>query len=514
MNRIGDKEMTLNRWKWLGSILVVVGLGAPAYADAPTTETQCADGKDNDADSMLDCADADCAKDPACQPDGGPENTDARCSDWIDNDDNGHTDCDDSGCNAAGISACQGSWDDEGAGGGGGDSLLSKLKPGESLEDLMNRFGDKSGENTNELCADGFDNDNDGMIDCADAGCRFDPSVQVCRESPGMRFSIVSQLTNAYDIEKKTMDTRFTALQLRVFGPIPMIQDSFFLLSMRTERTPRLTFAMFQVPLGKGHFLNVNSGGGGLSTALIRSQQKQLLIDPAYYLFNAFEQGNGAAVEVGGPIDKGGLFEYRAFVAGGSGRSNGNVGGRYFTYDNTNYTYTVGAQLGIDLIGFTSRWDNPMLYVPVQTALGVYIGAKYDQRAQERYPAFNLRVVFRHGNFYMESETYIKRELEFGSTQLAANVGAGYLLVPKHLYLTADIGGFTSTEMDRPPVVVETDIARQLKELQWRVGLHWYVWRNIGVLSMIYTDRTVESRTVGAPNVHERVLKLVGQYRF
>ena len=41
-----------------------------------------------------------------------------------------------------------------------------------------------------------------------------------------------------------------------------------------------MTFAMFQVPLGKrGHFLNVNSGGGGLSVALITSTSKLLLLD-------------------------------------------------------------------------------------------------------------------------------------------------------------------------------------------------------------------------------------------
>lgn len=508
--------MTLNRWKWLGGCLLVIGLGAPAHADTPETETNCSDGVDDDKDSMTDCADADCAADPACQPDGGAENNDKRCSDWIDNDGNGHVDCDDAGCNAEGITVCRGSWDD-GAGGGtkpGGGNLLNQLKSGETFEDLMNRFGDKYGENTNELCADGFDNDGDGMTDCEDPGCRFDPNVQVCRETPGLRFSVVSQLTNSYDIENKQFDTRFTALQLRAFGPIPLIQDSFFLLSMRTERTPRLTFAMFQIPLGDGHFLNVNSGGGGLSTALIRSQQKQLLIDPPFYLFNAFEQGNGAAIEVGGPVDAAGIFEYRVFAAGGSGRFNGNVGGRFFTFDNTNYTWTVGAQVGIDLIGFTSRWDNPMLYVPVQTALGVYVGAKYDERAQERYPAVNLRAIFRHSEFYIEAETYIKRELEFGSTQIAYNIGAGYLAIPKHLYITADFGQYLPGEMDNPPALAETDILRQLEELQWRVGAHWYFYRNIGVLSAIYSDRTLENRREGEPDTHERTFKVVGQYRF
>ncbi len=309
-------------------------------------------------------------------------------------------------------------------------------------------------------------------------------------------------------------DTRFSVLQLRAFGPIPFIQDSFFLVSMRAERTPRLTFAMFQVPLGKGHYLNINSGGGGLSTALIRSASKQLLIDSPYYLYNAFEQGNGAALEVGGQLDVEGMFDYRVYVAGGSGRSNGNVGGRYFTFDNTNYTWSVGAQVGIDLVGSMTRWDSPMLYTPVPTALSMSVGFKYDERAQERYPAANVNLTLRSNSFIASAETYVKRELEFKSTQLAYNIAVGYLLVPKMFLLAADVGQYLPGKMEDAPEVAETDVARQLDELQWRVGLHWYFWRNIGVISAIYSDRTVSSDEVGVEDTRERVFKFVGQYRF
>jgi hypothetical protein len=338
--------------------------------------------------------------------------------------------------------------------------------------------------------------------------------VSVCRENPGIRFSVVSHITQSYDIEKDVADTRFSTLQLRAFGPIPFIQDSFFLVSMRAERTPRLTFAMFQIPLGEGHYMNVNSGGGGLSTALIRSASKQLLIDSPFYLYNAFEQGNGAAIEVGGPLDDEGMFEYRVFGAGGSGRFNGNVGGRYFTFDNTNYTWSFGAQLGIDLVGSLTRWDNPMLYTPVPTSVGLTVGAKYDQRAQERFPAANVNLTARTGRLIAQAETYLKRELEFGSWEIAYNVSLGYLLWDKTILLAADFGQYLPGEMDNPPAVAETDVARQLDELQWRVGAHWYFWRNIGVLSAVYSDRTLANEEEGAPDVHERLLKLVAQYRF
>lgn len=492
---------------------------APAPTPAPVfsdKETLCGDGIDNDRDSVKDCGDADCFADPACQPDGQPENTDARCSDWIDNNGNGHIDCDDSDCAGPGITVCKGSWDMGGGKAGGGGSLAElpdNLPDGGSLEDLLGKGGDVDGERNDQDCSDGLDNDNDGAADCADYGCRFDTSVSVCRDSPGMRFSVVSFIESSYDFEAEQPDVFFKTLQVRAFGPIPMIQDSFFLLSARFEKSPRLTFAMFQVPIGGGHYLNINSGGGGLSSGPIRSAAKQLLIEQPYYLYSAFEQGNGAALEVGGPLMDAGVLNYRAYVAGGAGRFSGNVGGRYFTYDNTNFTYSFGAQLGWNLIGVTSRWDSPMLYVNSPTALGLQFGAKYDQRAQERYPAFNLNATLRTGPFIAIAEGYLKRELEFESWQYAYNVQVGFLAIKKTLLLAADIGSYIATEMKNPPQTVETDIKKQKDELQWRVGAHWYFWRNIGVLSLLYDDHLVKGNAT-TPETHDRILRLIAQYRF
>ena len=66
------------------SVFLMLNFGS-AFAFA--AETDCANGKDDDGDSMMDCADADCADQDVCKPDGQPENTNERCSDWIDNDD-------------------------------------------------------------------------------------------------------------------------------------------------------------------------------------------------------------------------------------------------------------------------------------------------------------------------------------------------------------------------------------------------------------------------------------------
>lgn len=468
----------------LGATLLLTAF-APAAAAQPERETICDDGIDNDGDGLTDCADSDCADHPACQPDGEPENTEERCSDWIDNDGDGSIDCEDYDCRN--MEVCKGSW----------DLMVEQHQRGEAP------------------ALPGYDNSDDGRaVNLASSRDMSRLIGETSSDGTGMRFSVVSHITQSYNFDTEEADTRFSTLQLRAFGSIPFIQDSFFLVSMRAERTPRLTFAMFQIPIGNGHYLNINSGGGGLSTSLIRSASKQLLIDSPYYLYNAFEQSNGAAIEVGGGLDDRGMFNYRVFAAGGSGRGNGNVGGRYFTFDNTNYTWSLGAQLMVNLMGHMTRWDTPMLYTPEPTAMALTVGFKYDQRAQERYPAANVNFTARSGRFIGSAETYLKHELNFVSTQIAWNVALGYLIWPQNFLLAADIGQYLPGEMQEAPDRAETDIRRQLHEFQWRVGLHWYFWRNIGVLSAVYSDRTVSNQDPAEPNIQERILKVVGQYRF
>jgi len=107
----------------------------PAYISirciSLSTEANCSDLVDNDGDSAVDCDDADCVNDPACQlvP---VEN----CSDLVDNDGDSAVDCDDADC--ANDPACQPNL-----------PLLST-----------------------EDCSDGIDNDGDGKIDCKDKDCK------------------------------------------------------------------------------------------------------------------------------------------------------------------------------------------------------------------------------------------------------------------------------------------------------------------------------------------------------
>ncbi len=522
-----SKPLPHPRSAFVVAVALSLGLTATAAAQGAgdiAKEANCSDGKDEDNDTVTDCGDADCFADPACRPDGDPESTDARCSDWVDNDQDGYKDCDDSDCLAPTISVCKGSWRGKSRPAGGTlkgprpdgkkgqPDDIPQLGAGMSVEDLIGTGGDNDGERNNILCSDGIDNDNDNRIDCADFGCRFDPTVTVCQGDPDFRFSVVARAEQVVDLENDNqLDTVFSRLQLRAFGPIPLLEDSFYLLSMRAEKTPRLTFALFQVPVGKkGHYLNVNSGTGGLSVALVRSAHKRLLLDPPYYLYNAFEQGNGVALEFGGPIDPKGKYLYRTFIGGGTGRFTGNVGGRYVSGTGDNYAWAVGGQIQVNVLGYYSRWDSPLLYTPAATTLGFAVGIKYDQRPAERYPALNLSAVFRHRRLIVLGETYAKRDLDWDFNQIAYNIQVGVLLIPKRLLFAADFGEYL---VPTPPDGYEQQFDQ---ETQWRLALHAYLWRNVFTGSLFYSDRAQDA----APNSgneddeQSRELKIVAQYRF
>ena len=88
------------------------------------TEISCSDGLDNDGDGLVDCADPDCASNPACQT--SPE----ICTNGQDDDGDGLVDCSDPDC--ASDPACQ---------------------------------------VPTEICDNGQDDDGDGAVDCADSDC-------------------------------------------------------------------------------------------------------------------------------------------------------------------------------------------------------------------------------------------------------------------------------------------------------------------------------------------------------
>ncbi|MBU1534454.1 lamin tail domain-containing protein, partial [Myxococcota bacterium] len=105
-----------------------------------TTETSCTDGIDNDADGFIDCADTDCDTIGYC----GAENDVANCSDGDDNDGDGLVDCADADC--TGVGYC-------------------------------------GSEDNDTACDDGEDNDGDGLVDCDDSDCDLAP---VCQPRAGI----------------------------------------------------------------------------------------------------------------------------------------------------------------------------------------------------------------------------------------------------------------------------------------------------------------------------------------
>lgn len=206
---------------------------------------QCSDGLDNDLDGLKDCADPDCLGAAACaqyeawlppaplgtgEAGSNPSFYYNYCNDGVDNDGNGQTDGQDPACKNR-FGECS----PPGAIGLAATEDFSFLSCADGLDNDLNaavdcaddacRAGAKVGrrgctsgicggfydyahtdaavcaasESTSALCGDGFDNDADGLVDCADPGCngvRHGQSVfpgYVCGAESG------STCTDGYD---------------------------------------------------------------------------------------------------------------------------------------------------------------------------------------------------------------------------------------------------------------------------------------------------------------------------
>ena len=128
--------------------------------------------------------------------------------------------------------------------------------------------------------------------------------------------------------------------------------------------------------------------------------------------------------------------------------------------------------------------------------MALAVGGKYDQRAEERYPAANIQFIVRYWRFHFQAENYTKRELEFKNWQTAYNVQVGFLPWQRRMMLAADFGQYIATDFENPPatIIAGTDLARQIGELQYRVAAHVYLWRDVFFATLVWRDRRLEPR--------------------
>jgi len=142
------------------------------------------------------------------------------------------------------------------------------------------------------------------------------------------------------------------------------------------------------------------------------------------------------------------------------------------------------------------------------------LGVKYDQRPRERYPAANAFLIFKWGRLLARAEAYTKYELDYGAMHTAWNAQLSALLVPRQLMFAADIGGFYAGDYEETPEF-DAALRRPLGEFQWRAALHWYWYRNIGILSLLFSETRLEANPDRPTDpTLEREVRLEAQFRF
>lgn len=343
---------------------------------------------------------------------------------------------------------------------------------------------------------------------------------------PGLRLSGYASFAHTRVLSDSRHEAAFTShdshlrvLQLRLLGSVPEVDRSFLLVAIRAEQTPRLSYALVRLPLGRhGHYLALDSGATGLSVARATSVAKHLMLDPPYHVVNAFEQPITAALELGGPLDASRRLLWRLFVGGGSGGTATTVSVHQLPAEQRNSSWTVGSQLFVSAIGVAHRFDSQLLYEPAPPTLALYAGARYDERRQERFPAANVGLVAKAGRLFLASEVYAKQELVFRSTQLAYLVTLGGLVLPRRLLLGAEYGAYLAGELRAPPPSPADsfgiDVAAEHDEAQLRAVCHLYVGGGAGVISGRYVLRDLRQGRLVGDGFRREELLLAASVRF
>jgi hypothetical protein len=137
----------------------------------------CSDGLDNDGDGRVDCADPDCVPPPPLP--SSPDCTPEICDNGLDDDGDGNTDCADSECSflpVCGSENCVDGIDND------GDGRIDCIDPDCLGNPVCNpgaggdddTFGDDDDFFGGENCSNNIDDDGNGAVDCDDLICLFD----------------------------------------------------------------------------------------------------------------------------------------------------------------------------------------------------------------------------------------------------------------------------------------------------------------------------------------------------
>ncbi|MEI8254239.1 MAG: MopE-related protein [Deltaproteobacteria bacterium] len=141
--------------------------------------TACGDGRDNDCDRQIDCLDPDCVGTPACGGcvPTGPENNPSACTDMRDNDCDRLLDCADPDCTGVPVCGCMPSGPENSplscsdARDNDCDGAVDCLDTGCAALPMCMACVPTGPENNTSACSDGRDNDCDGLRDCSDTDC-------------------------------------------------------------------------------------------------------------------------------------------------------------------------------------------------------------------------------------------------------------------------------------------------------------------------------------------------------
>ena len=80
--------------------------------------------------------------------------------------------------------------------------------------------------------------------------------------------------------------------------------------------------------------------------------------------------------------------------------------------------------------------------------------------------------------------------------------------------LAADYGQFYATDFENPPAELNDELKRLGDVIQWRAALHYYVFGNTGLFSLLYSDKFQEQLAENREDEHTQELRIEAQFRF